>query len=328
MAFGIRYLKAPPTMHVIQFQNGKPRRSGPGLSFLYLPVRSVIVMVPLSSVDVPFIFNEVSADFQSITIQGQITYRVIDPQRLATLLDFSVHPNGHYTSEDPKKLGERLVAIAQVLASTITHKLSLRQTLIAYDRLSADVLAGLRSSPSVQALGVEIMDLAINSIKPAPETGKALEAEAREAVLREADQAVYARRNAAVELERQIKESELNTEMAVQEKNRQIRDAQMSGDIAIEERRSSLLEKRVENQRREADAKAYELKAVLTPIKDADWRSLMAISSGKLDPKLMISMAFRDLAENAGKIGELNITPDLLSSILKPEPKSEPKPNK
>ena len=32
--------------------------------------------------------------------------------------------------------------------------------------------------------------------------------------------------------------------------------------------------------------------------------------------RTMIAMAFRDLAENADRIGELNITPDLLNSLL------------
>lgn len=317
MAFGIGYIKASPTTHVIQFVNGKPHRSGPGLSFFYLHATSVIVLIPLGSVDVPFVFNEISADFQSITIQGQLTYRVTDAPRLAQVLDFSVHPNGRFISEDPKKLADRLVAHTQVLASAITHKLALRQALISYDTLSSEVLKGLKESQSVQVLGVEIMDLAINSLKPSPETAKAMEAQAREALLREADEAVYARRNTAVELERRIKESELNTALAVQEKNNQIRDAKMGADIALEERKSALIEQRVENERREADSKAYALNAVLTPIKGVDWRTLMAVSAGKLDPKLTIAMAFRDLAENAGKIGELNISPDLLSALLK-----------
>jgi regulator of protease activity HflC (stomatin/prohibitin superfamily) len=277
------------------------------------------VLVPLSSVDVPFVFNEVSADFQSLTIQGQLTYRVADAPRLSQLLDFSVHPNGRYVSEDPRKLGERLIALTQVLASTVAHKLSLRQALVAYDTLSADCLKGLKESPSVQALGVEIMDLAVNSLKPSPETAKALETETREALLREADEAVYARRNSAVELERKIKESELNTEMLVQEKNRQIREAKIAGDIAMEERRGVLLEQKVLNERKEADSKAYALNAVLTPIKGMDWRTLMSVSAGKMDAKMNIAMAFRDLAENAGKIGELNITPDLLNTLLKPD---------
>jgi hypothetical protein len=34
----------------------------------------------------------------------------------------------------------------------------------------------------------------------------------------------------------------------------------------------------------------------------------------------MIALAFRELAENAGKIGELNVTPDLLRSLLTPSP--------
>jgi hypothetical protein len=33
---------------------------------------------------------------------------------------------------------------------------------------------------------------------------------------------------------------------------------------------------------------------------------------------MMIAMAFRDLAENAGKLGELNITPDLLNTLIRP----------
>jgi len=34
------------------------------------------------------------------------------------------------------------------------------------------------------------------------------------------------------------------------------------------------------------------------------------------DPKFNIALAFRELAENAEKIGNLNITPNLLDSLL------------
>jgi hypothetical protein len=47
------------------------------------------VAVPLASADVPFVFPETTADFQSVTILGQLTYRVADPKRLASLLDLS-----------------------------------------------------------------------------------------------------------------------------------------------------------------------------------------------------------------------------------------------
>ena len=81
MLFGIRYLKASPTTYVIQFKGGKVVREGPGLSFYYFAPRAVIVEVPLSSVDVPFVFNEVSSDFQDVTIQGQQRARQGPPGR-------------------------------------------------------------------------------------------------------------------------------------------------------------------------------------------------------------------------------------------------------
>ena len=37
---------------------------------------------------------------------------------------------------------------------------------------------------------------------------------------------------------------------------------------------------------------------------------------GGADPKNMIAMAFRDLADNADKIGQLNVSPELLSTLL------------
>lgn len=314
--FGIRYLKAGPTTYVIQFVNGKPVREGPGLSFYYFAPRAVLVEVPLSSTDVPFVFNEVSADFQDVTIQGQLTYRVIDPRRLAQLLDFSIAPNGRYVSEDPKKLDERLVSLTQVLASALTHRMKLREVLGAYDLIVAEVLKGLKESPSVAMLGIEVLGLAVLSIKPTPETGKALEADAREALLRVADEAVYARRNAAVAQERLIKESELNTELAVEEKKRQIRESKMAADIAVEQQRAALVDQRVGNDRKDADAKAYGLNVMLEAIKGLDWHTLMALNAGKADAKTTIAMAFRDLADRAEKIGELNISPDLLSTLL------------
>jgi hypothetical protein len=145
---------------------------------------------------------------------------------------------------------------------------------------------------------------------------KAMQAEAREEQLRRADEAIYARRNAAVELERTIKENELNTEIAVEQKRRQVRETQMAAEISVEEQRAVLVDNRVTNERKEADSRAHMLRATLEPLKEVDWRTLMA-AGGHNDARSIIALAFRDLAENAGKIGELNISPDLLGSLLK-----------
>jgi hypothetical protein len=56
---------------------------------------------------------------------------------------------------------------------------------------------------------------------------------------------------------------------------------------------------------------------MLKPLRGMDWRTLMMLNQGGGDPRRMIAMAFQGLAENAQKIGELNISPDLLQSLLK-----------
>src|SRR5215471_16799762 len=234
------FMKVPPTTYVLQYKHGRIKREGAGLSFIYYAPTSTIVAIPMASADVPFVFQEATADFQAVTIQGQITYRVADPKRLASLLDYSVDKRRAYYSEDPRKLAERLVHALQTLTRAITQKQTLREVLVSSDAIVADVLGKLRQSEAVSALGVEILALSILAIHPTPETSCALEAEAREALQRRADEAIYARRNAAVEQERLIKESELNTEIAVEEKKRQIRETQMAAEIAVEQKRADV----------------------------------------------------------------------------------------
>jgi regulator of protease activity HflC (stomatin/prohibitin superfamily) len=312
----ISFIKVPPTTYVLQYKHGTVKRQGAGLSFVYYAPTSTIVAIPMASADVPFVFQEATADFQSVTIQGQLTYRVADPTRLASLLDFSVDKHGRYYSEDPRKLSERLIHILQSLTRAITQRLVLEVALVSSDSIVAEALAKLRTSEAVSALGVEILSLSIVGIQPTPETGRALEAEAREALQRRADEAIYARRNAAVEQERLIKESELNTEIAVEEKRRQIRETQMAAEIAVEEQRSQLIDRRVENERKDADSRAYILTETLKPLRDLNWKTLMMLGGKNADPKAMIALAFQEMAESAQKIGELNVSPDLLRSLI------------
>jgi hypothetical protein len=97
------------------------------------------------------------------------------------------------------------------------------------------VLGRIRDAQLLSAMGVELMSIFFVSAKPTPEVAKALEAEYRETLLRKADEAIYARRAAAVEEERKIKENELNT------------------DITLEQNRQQLIELEGNNQQREAE---------------------------------------------------------------------------
>jgi hypothetical protein len=310
------YVKIPATHYALHFQQGRIRHEGPGLSFFYYSPSATIVSVPIGSTDAPFAFVESSADFQSVTVQGQLTYRVVDPKKVASLLDFSLGRNGQYLGDGQQKLQERLVKSAQVAAKAVTQRMGLREVLTSSTAIGTEVEDALKNSEAIKSLGVEILELAVISMKPTPEMAKALEAEAREALQRKSDEAIYARRNAAVEQERRIKESELNTEIAVEEKKRQIREAQMAADIAIEEQRAQLVDQKVANERKDADSRAYALDATVKAIETADWKKLMLLSSGGFDARQMIAMAFQELAGNAQKIGELNISPDLLQGLI------------
>jgi len=219
-------------------------------------------------------------------------------------------------SDQYQKLPERLVYGLQTLVRAEIQNLPLRRALVHGDELAPRVFEQLKAIPEVVQLGVEILNLSILSLKPTPEMAKALEAETREALNRSADEAVYTRRNAAIEQERRIKENELQTELLVQAKQREIHEREMEGEIALEKQRAALTDQKIENERKEADSRAYALRAVISPVQNLDWRVLMMLNHQGGDARNTIAMAFQELATNAQKIGELNISPDLLRTLI------------
>ncbi len=320
--FGMRYLKCSPSRYVIQYKNGAAVREGAGRSFFYFAPTSTLSMIPVGSVDVPFLFEEVTRDFQDISVQGQLTYRVTDATKLSALLDYSVDSRGQYTSEDPDKLNERLIQFAQVRAHAFAQVRDLSDMLLASDELGNHLEQSLLASPVTDMLGVELLSLIVLSIKATPEMAKALQADAREQLLLKADEAVFARRNTAIDLERQIKENELVTERAVEEKRREVRQAQMQADVAIEQQRAELVDQQVDNNRKLSEAQLDALRATLDAMRTVDWKTIVA-ASGHGDARNLVAMAFQQLAENAGRIGRLEISSELLGSLLGKLPTNE-----
>jgi hypothetical protein len=314
--FGIRYIKVPPTTFIMQFRNGRLRREGLGLSFFYFAPSSTIVAVPAGSTDVPFIFNETTADFQTVTVQGHLTCKVTDPSKLASLLDYSLKPDGTPSSDDRDKLPLRITHAAQTATRAEVQGRPLRAVLVQADAIAQRVLQVLASLPTLEALGVQVQGFSLLAIKPSPETAKALEAEARERLLREADDAIYSRRNNAVEQERIIRENELNTEVAVEAKQRQIEETKLAGQIALEEQRRQLVATEAENSKTRSDAQAYAVETTLKPLAALDPKSLQVLAARSVDPRLMVAMAFQEIAANATKVGNLNISPELLDTLL------------
>ena len=314
---GIRYIKFDPTQYAIHYKGGKIVREGAGLSFFYFAPSASLVALPLQTNDAPFMFEEITSDFQEITLQGQVTYRIKEPAKTAALINHTLDKSGNrYATQDPEKLQLRIMNAAQVLTRSRVEKMPLRETLAGSAELADSVLAGLVELPEILSLGIEILGLSILAIRPNPETARALEADAREQLMKEADDAIYARRNASVEHERSIKENELRTEKAIQEKRNELESEQTAHEIAIENKRKELVVQAAENSRAESEAKAFAVEALVSAMESADPAVVQAMVAGGIEPDRLIANAFQELARNSDKIGNLNISPELLNGLL------------
>lgn len=320
--FGFKYLKSTPTTYLMRFRNGQIAAQGVGISMFYFRPNSVIVRVNLAGQDLPFVFEQQTSDFQVVTIQGNMTYRVSDPELLVKQLDFSIDGYGRYQSEDPDALRDRLIRLVQVESSEFIRRRTIHDVLKVAPELCAHLAGFLKTTPQPQALGLSVESLAVLSIKATPEMESALQAETREATLQKADQAVHVRRKLAIAAEQEIRERELQNERITQEKQREVREAQLASDIAIEKGREELVKQQAENEKTLALARSEALEKTLTAMGKVDWKTLAA-SSKDTSSKQLIALAFGQLAENAAKIGRLDISPDLLKQLTKDDSDSE-----
>jgi hypothetical protein len=164
------------------------------------------------------------------------------------------------------------------------NALSLEDAITKVHNLAVDVFREIVEENSIAQLGVALESLHFTALKATPEMQKALEADYREGLQQRADQAIYARRAAAVAEERKIRQSELNTEVELEERRKELVDTQARNGLTLAE----------------ADAKADELK--LNPY-------------AEMPPQALLALALKEWAGNAGSIENLSITPDLLTKV-------------
>lgn len=339
------YMKFLPSEYVLRYKNGKIVNEGIGLSFFCLKKNTAVMCMPTSVIADDFIFEQHTKDFQTVSVQGQISYRIADYKKLAAAMNFTIHlgSKGYY-DEPLQKLSKRMIHLTQVMIQRHINAASLTQALLEEKQTAGKVLADLRQADEPQRMGIEITGFSILAVLPTKETLRALEAQTREQVLKCADDALYERRNASIEQERKVKENELNTDISVEQKKKQIKESEISTKkmliekesefemlkaqnaakcekikmdtaIEIEKQRKELAQLKFENAKKQADAQAYQIKAVMEAYNALDKDVLVALATLNLEPEKMIAKAFETLAGNSEKIGSLNITPDLLESL-------------
>ena len=330
------YVKFSPSEYVLRYRGGKLVAEGLGLSFFYLDLNTSACAVPVAGIDTDFIFEETTGDFQTVSAQGQISWRIVDYKKIAAAMDFTVNLKTRQHVNDPmRKLAKRVVNMAEVLVKSRIAGMNLTEALRCGRTLAAQVLEELSGQRELAELGLAVNGFALLRIAANPETARALEARAREEILKQADDALYERRNAAIEQERRVRENELNTEIAVEEKKKQIRETEIAtrrmvlereselerirleNEVELERGRQELAALRLENAKKEAEGEAFRIASVMEAYGKLDTEALVALAGMAMEPRQLIAQAFDKLALHSDKIGQLNITPDLLAGLLR-----------
>lgn len=345
--------RGSPSREITVFSKGKIRRSGTGLSGIMVTTRDSLISVPMGTIACPFGLKCLSSDHQSIAINGTATFLFENTLKLGKTFDFSVGPNGQYLSDDPDKIGDRL---AEIMASTIfsaTGQKPLNTLLSSQDVLSTEVTAALLRDQALEKTGICLNSLAITSIRPSPDIEKALEAIRSEELKKNADVAIHERQMAAELQDRKLKQEQIQTSKKVHEGEREILETKMETekrnaclqkevqeieldkdkalqlhhqeqkkldmvtDSEIARIESGIVKEKAGNTVVMGEAQGKSLQAFSHAIKDLDPKTIQALALQGADSKTTIAAAFLELAEKAGKIGTLNISPDLLDSLTK-----------
>ena len=105
----------------------------------------------------------------------------------------------------------------------------------------------------------------------------------------------------------------MDAEASVMRKRNELRDVDMVADIALEGKRKDFVALNAENTRTLADAEAYRVGALMKIFEGVDTKVIQALAAAGMQPSQLIAQAFTGIAEKAERIGQLNVSPDLLS---------------
>lgn len=316
----VRHLRAEPSSHVIHYKNGRLHRSGRGAAFWFMPLDSGVVEVPVDDRELGFLFHGRSSDFQDVSVQGVLTYRVVEPSVLAERIDFGIDlSSGRHLREPLEQLRGMLTQLAQQLALDFISVTAVRELLASgHEQVRRRIHEGLQREDALASLGLELVAVRVAAIRPEADLEKALEAPMRESIQQQADEASFSRRAMAVDKERAIAENELANRIELAR-----REEQLIAQRGANERRSA--SEKAEAQRITSEAKAQSTR--IGAQADADALEVvekvrLAAEQARMDiqrsvpPVVLFGLAAQQLAGKLERIDHLNLAPDSLGPLL------------
>ncbi len=316
----MHHLRGSSTTHVEQIRNGRSVRAGVGASFWFRPLTAMLNEVPVDDRELPLLFHARTSDFQDVTVQATITYRVTSPATAAGRIDFSIDPQtGHWRGTPLDQVAALLTESAQQYAIDLLATVDLASAMAGgVGPVRSVIAAGLAGDERVEQSGVSVIGVRVVAVRPEPEVEKALRTPTREQVQQEADRATFERRALAVERERAINENELQTQIELARREEQLvsqrganarreaEEAAAAAAIAAESeagRTVTLAQARAEGTR-------------LAGAAEGDAETARVSAYRELPEAVLLSLALKELAANLPQIETLVLSPELVTRAL------------
>ena len=305
----LRHLRADVSSHIQQFRKGKRIRSGRGPAFWFAPNGASLSEVPLDDRELPFLLVGQSADYQDLTVQGSLVWRVDDPQILADRVDFSIDlGSGQPNGQPIDQINNVLVSLIRRFTVAYLKEQGVRSLLEAGIAPAQEaVVSGLKGDETLPGMGLQLVNVTIADVSPSTELARALQAPTFESLQQQADEAMFARRALAVEKERAIAENELGNK------------------IELAARQNQLIAREDENSRSRSEAEAAAMKISAAAEADrirvigqaeADMEQARMDAYANLPPSMLLALAAREFAGKLDHIDNLSITPDMLTNLM------------
>jgi regulator of protease activity HflC (stomatin/prohibitin superfamily) len=316
----VRHLRGTATTHIQHVRNGKPVHAGTGIAFWFRPLSAVLSEVPVDDRELPLLFHARTADFQDVTVQATVTYRLAAPDVAAGRIDFSIDPEtGRWQATPLEQVAALLTETAQQHALDLIAGSDLTAVLAAgVAPIRSAIAVGLAGDGRLAETGIAVIGVRVVAVRPEPDVEKALRTPTREQVQQDADKATFERRALAVERERAIGENEMQTQ------------------IELARREEQLVAQRGANARREAEeaaaasgiaTEAEATRSLRLAEVHAEGTRITGLAAGEaeaarlnayreLPEGVLVGLALKELAGNLPDIDNLVLTPDLIAPLL------------
>ncbi|MGY1807637.1 SPFH domain-containing protein [Blastococcus sp. SYSU D00669] len=316
----IRHLRGSTTAYVQHVRRGAVRHAGTGAGFWFRPLSAVLSEVPVDDRELPMLFHARTADFQDVTVQATLTFRVADPALAAGRIDFSIDPErGSWRGTPLQQVAGLLTETAQQHALDLLARTALTDALVGgVPAVRAAVEAGLAGDTRLAETGIAVIGVRVVAVRPESDVERALQTPTRERVQQEADRATYERRALAVERERAISENELANQVELARRTEELIGRRGANARREAEEAAAAAEIAAGSQARR-DRQAAEVRAEterLVGAAAADARAAELAAYADARPEVLVGRALEELARNLPHIDSVVLTPDLLAPVL------------